>query len=108
MTDIEISRNSNKKNIIDVAKKIGLKKNDLELYGNYKAKIKNSNTRKKQAKLILVTAISPTPMGEGKTTVSIGLGDALNQLGKKIIIALREPSMGPVFGMKGGATGGGY
>ena len=108
MTDIEISRNSNKINILDVGKKIGLKKNDLELYGNYKAKIKSSNQRKKQGKLILVTAISPTPMGEGKTTVSIGLGDAFNQLGKKIIIALREPSMGPVFGMKGGATGGGY
>ncbi|MBP5678794.1 MAG: formate--tetrahydrofolate ligase [Bacilli bacterium] len=108
MTDIEISRNSNKKSIIDIGKKIGLKKNDLELYGNYKAKIKHIGTRKKQAKLILVTAISPTPMGEGKTTVSIGLGDALNALGKKIIIALREPSMGPVFGMKGGATGGGY
>ena len=108
MTDIEISRNSNKLNIIDVAKKIGIKKNDLELYGNYKAKIKNINGRKKQGKLILVTAISPTPMGEGKTTVSIGLGDALNRLNKKVIIALREPSMGPVFGMKGGATGGGY
>ncbi|MCR5786917.1 MAG: formate--tetrahydrofolate ligase, partial [Acholeplasmatales bacterium] len=93
---------------VDVAKKIGLQKNDLELYRNYKAKIKNINKRKKQGKLILVTAISPTPMGEGKTTVSIGLGDALNRLGKKIIIALREPSMGPVFGMKGGATGGGY
>ena len=108
MTDIEISRNSNKLNITDIGKKIGLKKNDLELYGNYKAKITNISSRKKQGKLILVTAISPTPMGEGKTTVSIGLGDALNRLGKKIIIALREPSMGPVFGMKGGATGGGY
>ncbi|MBR3211308.1 MAG: formate--tetrahydrofolate ligase [Bacilli bacterium] len=108
MTDIEISRNSNKQNILDVGKKIGLKKNDLECYGNYKAKIRTSAKRKKQGKLILVTAISPTPMGEGKTTVSIGLGDALNQMGKKVMIALREPSMGPVFGMKGGATGGGY
>ena len=108
MTDIEISRNSNKFNIVDIGKKIGLKKQDLELYGNYKAKIKTCNHRKKQGKLILVTAISPTPMGEGKTTVSIGLGDAFNRLGKKVIIALREPSMGPVFGMKGGATGGGY
>lgn len=108
MTDIEISRNSNKKNIVDVGKRIGLKKNDLMLYGDYKAKIKNISPRKRQGKLILVTAISPTPMGEGKTTVSIGLGDALNKLGKKIIIALRQPSMGPVFGMKGGATGGGY
>ena len=108
MTDIEISRNSNKLNIIDVAKKIGIKKKDLELYGDYKAKIKNINGRKKQGKLILVTAISPTPMGEGKTTVSIGLGDALHKLNKKVLIALREPSMGPVFGMKGGAAGGGY
>ena len=108
MTDIEISRNSNKLNITEVGKKIGIKKNDLELYGNYKAKIKHINPRKKQGKLILVTAISPTPMGEGKTTVSIGLGDALHKLQQKIIIALREPSMGPVFGMKGGATGGGY
>ena len=107
MTDIEISRNSNKLNLIDVARKIGIKKKDLELYGNYKAKITNINGRKKQGKLILVTAISPTPMGEGKTTVSIGLGDALNKLDKKVIIALREPSMGPVFGKKGGAIGGG-
>ncbi len=108
MTDIEISRNSHKLPIVDVAKKMGIKKDDLELYGNYKAKIKRVSKRKKQGKLILVTAISPTPMGEGKTTVSIGLGDALHQMGKKIVIALREPSMGPVFGMKGGATGGGY
>lgn len=108
MTDIEISRDSNKLNICDVGKKIGLKKCDLMLYGDYKAKIKKISSRKRQGKLILVTAISPTPMGEGKTTVSIGLGDALNKLGKKIIIALRQPSMGPVFGMKGGATGGGY
>ena len=108
MTDIEISRNSHKLPITDVGKKIGLKKKDLELYGDYKAKIKNIKERKRQGKLILVTAISPTPMGEGKTTVSIGLGDALNKLGKKVVLALREPSMGPVFGMKGGATGGGY
>ena len=108
MTDIEISRNSKKNNIEDVAKKIGINRNDLILYGDYKAKIKNLCGNKKNSKLILVTAISPTPMGEGKTTVSIGLGDALNRLGKNIIIALRQPSMGPVFGMKGGATGGGY
>ena len=108
MTDIEISRNSKKLNICDVAEKIGIKKEDLMLYGDYKAKIKKIKTRKKEGKLILVTAISPTPMGEGKTTVSIGLGDALNRLGKNVIIALRQPSMGPVFGMKGGATGGGY
>jgi len=108
MTDIEISRNSNKKNIVDVAKSIGIDKDELILYGDYKAKIKNINTNKSDSKLILVTAISPTPMGEGKTTVSIGLGDALNRLNKRTIISLREPSMGPVFGMKGGATGGGY
>ena len=108
MTDIEISRNSHKLPIYEVGKKIGLKKKDLELYGDYKAKIKTIKDRKKQGKLILVTAISPTPMGEGKTTVSIGLGDAFHQLGEKVVLALREPSMGPVFGMKGGATGGGY
>ena len=107
MTDIEISRNSKKLNIIDVAKKLGLSEDDLILYGKYKAKI-SCDIKKAKGKLILVTAISPTPMGEGKTTVSIGLGDALNSLGKKTIISLREPSMGPVFGMKGGATGGGY
>ena len=107
MTDIEISRNSKKKSIIDVAKKIGINSENLVLYGDYKAKIKLKRG-KKRGKLILVTAISPTPMGEGKTTVSIGLGDALNKIGKNVVIALREPSMGPVFGMKGGATGGGY
>ena len=108
MTDIEISRKSIKKNIVDVAKSIGIDKDNLILYGDYKAKIKTINTKKSKAKLILVTAVSPTPMGEGKTTVSIGLGDALHRMGKKTIISLREPSMGPVFGMKGGATGGGY
>ena len=108
MTDIEISRNSNKNNIVDVAKSVGISKDELILYGDYKAKIKTINTKKSKSKLILVTAISPTPMGEGKTTVSIGLGDALHDMGKKTIISLREPSMGPVFGMKGGATGGGY
>jgi len=107
MTDIEISRKCKKLNIVDVAKKIDLNVSDLYLYGDYKAKIKNNSSRK-NGKLILVTAISPTPMGEGKTTVSIGLADALSTLGKKTIVALREPSMGPVFGMKGGATGGGY
>ncbi len=107
MTDIEISRNSKKLNIVDVAKKIGLDKDDLILYGDYKAKLK-VNLNNPKGKFILVTAISPTPFGEGKTTVSIGLADALNKKGKKVIAALREPSMGPVFGMKGGATGGGY
>ena len=108
MTDIEISRNSNKLNICDIGEQIGLKKEDLELFGDYKAKIKNVSSNQEKGKLILVTAISPTPMGEGKTTVSIGLGDAFHRLGKNVLIALREPSMGPVFGMKGGATGGGY
>ena len=108
MTDIEISRYSKKDSIIDVSKTIGVDSNDLILYGPYKAKIKYNDKIKKNSKLVLVTAISPTPLGEGKTTVSIGLGDALKKLGKNVIIALREPSMGPVFGMKGGATGGGY
>ena len=108
MTDIEISRNSNKLHITDVARKIGLLPEDLILYGNYKAKICKKITNNSCGKLILVTAISPTPFGEGKTTVSIGLADALNKIGKKSIATLREPSMGPVFGMKGGATGGGY
>ena len=107
MTDIDISRNSIKDNIKDIAKKIGLSEEQIILYGDYKAKI-NVPISKKSGKLILVTAISPTPFGEGKTTVSIGLSDALNKLGYKTVAALREPSMGPVFGMKGGATGGGY
>lgn len=107
MTDIEISRNSKKLQIGEIGKKIGLSIEDLILYGNYKAKI-NKTIGGNCGKLILVTAISPTPLGEGKTTVSIGLGDALTKLNKKTIIALREPSMGPVFGIKGGATGGGY
>lgn len=107
MTDIEISRKSSKKHIIDVAEEIGLSSDDLVLYGDYKAKIKDCHSDK-EGKLILVTAISPTPLGEGKTTVSIGLGDALAKLGEKTVISLREPSMGPVFGIKGGATGGGY
>ena len=107
MTDIEIARNSKKKNIKTIAKSIGLSSKDLVLYGDDKAKIPILDSKKK-GELILVTAISPTPFGEGKTTVSIGLADALKKLNKKTIVALREPSMGPVFGMKGGATGGGY
>ncbi len=107
MTDIEIAQSSVKENIVDIAKKIGLKEKDLLLYGTDKAKIKYSSYKVK-AKLVLVTAINPTPYGEGKTTVSIGLGDALNKLKKNPVIVLREPSMGPVFGIKGGATGGGY
>ena len=93
-------------NIKDIAKKINLEEKDLELYGNYMAKVIN-NTVDKDSKLILVTAMTPTKHGEGKTTVSIGLNDALCKIGKNSLVVLREPSMGPVFGMKGGATGGG-
>ena len=112
MSDIEIARNTKLNNIVDVAKEIGISENDLELYGKYKAKISDEaygNLKdKKDGKLILVTAINPTPLGEGKTTMSIGLADGLRKIGKKSILALREPSLGPVFGMKGGATGGGH
>ncbi len=112
MTDIEIANNVKIQKISDIAKKVGIKEEELELYGNYKAKI-NENIYKrleneKSGKLILVTATNPTPAGEGKTTVTIGLGQAMNKINKKTIIALREPSLGPVFGIKGGATGGGY
>lgn len=108
-SDIEISRECKKKNIIEVAKKLDIKEEDLILYGPYKAKVDNTKYKDKEnSKLILVTSINPTPYGEGKTTVSIGLGDALNLIGKKTAIVLREPSLGPVFGIKGGATGGGY
>ena len=109
MTDIEIARSITPKNITEVAKDLNIE-NYIETYGKSKAKISldilNNNGNK--SKLILVTAINPTPMGEGKTTVSISLSDALNKLGKKSILALREPSLGPVFGIKGGAAGGGY
>lgn len=112
LSDIEIAQNAKMKNIEDIASSIGISKQDIEPYGHYKAKISDNvlNNRKDQpdGKLILVTAVNPTPAGEGKTTVSIGLGDALSSLGKKSIIALREPSLGPVFGIKGGAAGGGY
>ena len=108
MTDIEIARSINPKNIIEVAKTIGIE-DKIELYGSNKAKISlDLLNKKRNSKLVLVTAINPTPMGEGKTTVSISLNDALCKLGKKSILALREPSLGPVFGVKGGATGGGY
>ena len=106
MNDIEISRNSRKLPISEVAGKLGLTSEDIITYGNYKAKVKLKENQE-YGKLVLVTAMSPTPFGEGKTTISIGLGDALNSIGRKSIICLREPSMGPVFGMKGGATGGG-
>ena len=108
-TDIEIAQSAKMKNIVEVAKALNLSENNLELYGNYKAKLKIENLKtNKTGKLILVTAISPTPAGEGKTTITIGLGDALQKLGNSVIIALREPSLGPVFGVKGGAAGGGY
>ncbi|MEG1900637.1 MAG: formate--tetrahydrofolate ligase [Bacilli bacterium] len=107
MTDIEIANKCKMVNINEIGSKIGLNPNDLVLYGQYKAKI-NKEPIECLGKLILVTAINPTPFGEGKTTVSIGLGDALCKLNKKSLIVLREPSLGPVFGMKGGATGGGY
>ncbi len=108
MTDIEIARNYTMKPIVRVAKKFGISPEDLELYGNYKAKVMARPCPRDGAKLVLVTAINPTSAGEGKTTVSIGLADGLNLIGAKTCLALREPSLGPVFGIKGGATGGGY
>jgi len=110
-SDIAIAQKTKLQPITGIAKKIGLLASDLELYGDFKAKIKYTtiakHAKRKPGKLILVTAINPTPAGEGKTTTTIGLGQALNKLGKKAIICLREPSLGPVFGVKGGATGGG-
>lgn len=110
-SDIKISNEANICNIKEIAKKLNIDEESLEFYGKYKAKINvNSieNIEDKNGKLILVTSISPTPYGEGKTTVSIGINDALNKLNKNSIVVLREPSLGPVFGIKGGATGGGY
>ncbi len=107
LSDIEIARNAKPQDIRIIAKQLGLTEDELELYGKYKAKV-NAPVGEKKAKLILVTAINPTAGGEGKTTVSIGLADALRKTGKKACLALREPSLGPVFGIKGGAAGGGY
>ena len=107
MTDIEIARSIKPLHITAVAEKLGVNPNDLELYGKYKAKL-NIDKINPKGKLILVTAINPTSAGEGKTTVSIGLADGLSEIGKSVCLALREPSLGPVFGIKGGATGGGY
>ena len=110
-SDIEIAQEAVAQDIRDIAKKIGLSEDDIELYGKYKAKIDYNvldRTEDRKGKLILTTAINPTPAGEGKTTTSIGVADALAKLGKNVITALREPSMGPVFGVKGGAAGGGY
>lgn len=111
MTDIEIARNTKLEKIVEIAKKVGIEEDDIEQYGKYKAKISNEvyekRKEKRDGKLILVTAISPTPLGEGKTTMSIAIADGLQKIGKKSILTLREPSLGPVFGIKGGATGGG-
>ena len=112
MEDVEIARNTKLEKISEIAEKIGITEEELEPYGRYKAKISlkafDRLKEKKNGKLILVTALNPTPLGEGKTTISIGLADGLKEIGKKSILALREPSLGPVFGIKGGATGGGY
>ena len=111
-SDIEIAQGANMTPIVDVAQSIGLSEDDIELYGKYKAKVSLETwdrlKDKPSGKLVLVTAINPTPAGEGKTTTTVGLGMALNRMGKKAIIALREPSLGPSFGIKGGAAGGGY
>ena len=120
-TDIEIAQEATLLPIKEVAANIGIKEDDLELYGKYKAKFKDNGLtifltshfmdevkNNEDGKLVLVTAINPTPAGEGKTTTSVGVSQALNKLGKKTICALREPSLGPCFGIKGGAAGGGY
>src|SRR6187455_1200500 len=112
-SDIEIAQAAKMQRISAVAReKLGIAEEHLEPYGHYKAKVSlkylDTLKGKKNGKLVLVTAISPTPAGEGKTTTTVGLGDALNYIGKKAVICIREPSLGPVFGMKGGATGGGY
>ncbi len=112
LTDIEIAKQAKMLPITEIGKEIGIPEDDLELYGKYKAKISDEFIKKvqgnKDGKLILVTAINPTPAGEGKTTTSVGLGQAMKKIGKKAVLALREPSLGPVFGVKGGAAGGGY
>ena len=111
-SDIQIAQEAKMEPIVKIAEKLNLSEDDIELYGKYKCKISldvlNNNKNKKDGKLVLVTAINPTPAGEGKSTVTVGLGQALCKTGKKAVIALREPSLGPVFGVKGGAAGGGY
>jgi len=111
-SDIEIAQNAKMKPIVEVASSIGIHDDELELYGPYKAKVTRGLWERikdrPDGKLILVTAITPTPAGEGKTTTSVGLGQGLAAIGKKAMIALREPSLGPSFGVKGGAAGGGY
>jgi formate--tetrahydrofolate ligase len=111
-SDIQIAQEANMEEITNIAKKIGLEEDDLELYGKYKAKVKLDVLKRlsdnSDSKLVLVTAITPTPAGEGKTTTTVGLGQALNRIGKNAVIAIREPSLGPTMGIKGGAAGGGY
>ena len=112
VSDIEIARAATTESILDIGKKLGIPEESLQPYGHTKAKISydfiKSLESRPNGKLVLVTAISPTPAGEGKTTTSVGLGDGLNRIGKNTAICLREPSLGPCFGMKGGAAGGGY
>ena len=111
LSDIEIAQATEPRDITEIAEKAGIDPSYLECYGRSKAKVDYNllrNETHEPGKLILVTAINPTPAGEGKTTTTVGLGDALSHLGKKTVIALREPSLGPVFGIKGGAAGGGY
>ena len=112
MSDIEIARKAELKPISEIGERLDIPENHLIQYGSNKAKISNDFIKtiknKKDGKLILVTAITPTPAGEGKTTTSVGLNDGLNKIGKKAVVCLREPSLGPCFGMKGGAAGGGY
>lgn len=111
-TDVEIAQEAQMQHIREIAAKLGLTEDDIELYGKYKAKISldawNKVKNGPDGKLVLVTAINPTPAGEGKTTTSVGLADAFHKLGHKVAVALREPSLGPCFGLKGGAAGGGY
>ena len=111
-TDIQIAQEAKMEHIKDVAARAGIEENELEFYGKYKAKLSDELWEKikdrEDGKLVLVTAINPTPAGEGKTTTSVGLGQAMAKLNKNAIIALREPSLGPCFGIKGGAAGGGY
>ena len=108
-SDIEIAQSAKMQSIVDIGKKLGICEEDLDLYGKYKAKLNlKFSKQERKAKLVLVSAMSPTAFGEGKTTVSVGLSDSLNRIGKNTVVALREPSLGPVFGVKGGAAGGGY